>query len=231
MAYSTRDIRNIALAGHAFVGKTTLVERLLHHKGLIGRAGQVEEGNTVCDFEDEEKRHKHSLSPAVVHFEHEGRQINLIDTPGYPDFAGVAMSCFPAVETVAVVIDALTGIQMNTRRMFRFAKERKLPTMLIINKIDQPGVDLQALRDHIVEAFGAECVAVNKPKDNGADVVDLLETTTGQTDLGSVEESRTRLLDQIVEVDDTLAERYLEDPGSITPDEWHDALIKALRGG
>src|SRR5690606_22623217 len=102
-------------------------------------------------------------------------------------------------------------------------------TMLIINKIDQPGVDLQALRDHIVEAFGAECVAVNKPKDNGADVVDLLETTTGQTDLGSVEESRTRLLDQIVEVDDTLAERYLEDPGSITPDEWHDALIKALR--
>ncbi len=229
MSYSTADIRNIALAGHAFVGKTTLVERLLNHKGLTGRMGQVEEGNTVTDFEDEEKHHKHSLSPAVVHLEHEGRQINLIDTPGYPDFAGVAMACFPAVETVAIVIDALAGIQMNTRRMFRTAKERKLPTMLIINKIDQPGVDLQALRDHLVEAFGSECVAVNKPCKNGADVVDLLETKTGQTDLGTVEESRTRLLDQIAEVDDTLAEQYLEDPDAITADQWHDALIKALR--
>lgn len=229
MGYTTNDIRNIALAGHAFVGKTTLVERLLHHKGLTGRIGQVEEGNTVCDFEDEEKHHKHSLSPAVVHLEHEGRQINLIDTPGYPDFAGVAMACFPAVETVAIVIDAHAGIQMNTRRMFRFAKERKLPTMLIINKIDQPGVDLNALREHIIDAFGPECVAVNKPCKNGSDVVDLLETKTGQTDLGTVEESRTRLLDQIVEVDDKIAEKYLEDPDSINPDELHDALIKALR--
>ena len=67
MAYSTNDIRNIAIAGHAWSGKTTLVERLLHHKGLIGRMGMVEEGNTVCDFEDEEKHHKHTLSPAVVH--------------------------------------------------------------------------------------------------------------------------------------------------------------------
>ncbi|MGP1309640.1 MAG: elongation factor G [Phycisphaerales bacterium] len=229
MGYTTKDIRNIALAGHAFVGKTTLVEQLLHHKGLTGRVGDVNEGTTVCDFEDEEKHHKHSLSPAVVHFEHEGRQINLIDTPGYPDFAGVAISCFPAVETVAIVIDAHAGIQMNTRRMFRVAKERKLPTMLIVNKIDQPGVNLQELREHIVEAFGNECVAVNKPCKNGADVVDLLETKTGETDLGTVEESRTRLLDQIVEVDDKVAEKYLEDPDSITEDELHDALIKALR--
>ncbi|MBX3353868.1 MAG: elongation factor G [Phycisphaeraceae bacterium] len=229
MAYSTNDIRNIALAGHAWAGKTTLVERLLHHKGLTGRMGMVEEGNTVCDFEDEEKHHKHTLSPAVVHLEHEGRQINLIDTPGYPDLAGVAMSCFPAVETVAIVIDASVGIQMNTRRMMRFAKERRLPTMLIINKIDHEGVNLIELRDHIADVFGPECVPVNKPCKKGTDVVDLLETKTGETDLGTVAESRTKLLDQIAEVDDTLAEKYLEDPDSITPEEWHDALIKALR--
>jgi elongation factor G len=96
--YTTADIRNLALTGAAGVGKTTLVETMLHEAGVIGRVGRVEDGNTVCDYDDIEKEHGHSLDSAVVHFDHDGAHINIIDTPGSSDFMGKTLSVFPAVE-------------------------------------------------------------------------------------------------------------------------------------
>src|SRR3954465_11635841 len=130
------DIRNIVLVGAGSSGKTTLTERLLFATGTIKRLGTVLEGNTVSDYTDEEKAHKHSLHPTLVHFDYEGHLVNLIDTPGLADFIGHAIACFPAVETGAVVVDGLKGIDSVTRRLMSVAEERKIPRMLIINKID-----------------------------------------------------------------------------------------------
>ncbi len=228
---SPSEIRNIAIVGHANAGKTTLIERILNDTKVKSRIGTVEDGGTTTDYEPEEKHHRHSLKSALVHFEHEGRHMNLIDTPGYPDFFGLAASVFPAVECVAVVIDAATGVQMNTRRLMRLAAERRLPRMIIVNKMDHGGVDLPGLLEHIQATFGTECVPVNLPKPDLSDVVDLLEVPEGETAFSSFKEAKTALMDQIVEVDEELMSMYLEDPSSVSKERLHEAIEKALREG
>src|SRR3954463_13347603 len=123
------DIRNIVLVGAGASGKTSITERLLFSTGTIKRLGTVAEGNTVSDYTDEERHHKHSLHPTLVHFDYEGHLVNLIDTPGLADFIGHAIACFPAVETVAVVVDALKGIDSVTRRLMKIAEERAIPRL------------------------------------------------------------------------------------------------------
>ncbi len=230
-AYTTADLRNIALVGHAFAGKSTLVEAILNHLKLIGRMGSIEEGTTVCDYEPEEKHHKHSLNSAIVHFEHEDRHINLIDTPGYPDFIGQALSVLPAVETVAVVVGADRGVQTMTRRMMKAAQERQLPRMVIVNKIDEHVDDLEALLMQLQETFGSELIPVNLPTPGGKDVVDLWEHSDGVTAFGSASEGHRRIIEQVVEVDDELMATYLEQGESLEPKQLHDAFEKALREG
>jgi elongation factor G len=227
--YEPRDIRNVCITGHAGAGKTTLVEALLVQAGRIGKAGTIEEGNTVCDFEPEERAHKHSLNAAVVHLEHEGKQINLIDTPGYPDFLGQTFSAFPAVETVAVVIGADRGIQTTTRRVMAMAEHRRLPRMIIINKIGEHLEALEELVETVRQTFGSACVPLNLPTPDGTGVVDLWEKTDGPTLFCSAAEARTRLIDQIVEVDEKLMAVYLEQGQDLSKDQLHDAFEEALR--
>lgn len=227
--YEPRDIRNICIAGHSGAGKTTLIEALLVQAGRIGKAGSIEEGNTVCDFEPEEKDHKHSLNAAVVHFEHDGKQIQLIDTPGFPDFLGQTFSAFPAVETVAVVIGADRGIQTTTRRVMAMAELRKLPRMIIINKMSDHLDDLEELIETIREAFGQACVPLNLPTPDGTDVIDLWEKSDGQTLFSSAAEARTQLVDQIIEVDEKLMAIYLEQGQDLNKDQLHAAFEEALR--
>ena len=143
--YTTDDIRNVALVGHGGAGKTTLVEALLAHAGVIGAPGSVTKGTSVCDFDPQEKEHQHSLFTAVANFDHGSRHVNLVDTPGYPDFLGRALPVLAAVETAAVVVDARQGVQMVTRRMMEAAAGRGLARMVVVNKIDADELDLEAL--------------------------------------------------------------------------------------
>src|SRR5438552_2836081 len=138
--YSTADIRNVAIAGHGGCGKTTLVDALLFASGTVNRKASVLDGSSFSDFEKEEKEHKHSIYSAVLHADHLGKRINIIDTPGSPDLIGQALQVLPAVEMVAVVINAQSGIEVVTRRMMEAAKERNIPRAIIINKIDMPDV-------------------------------------------------------------------------------------------
>lgn len=230
--YSTADIRNIALVGHGGAGKTTLVEALLHRAGAIKAPGTVERGTTVSDFDPMEKSHQHSLYSSVQSFDYEGRHINLIDTPGYPDFLGRAMAVLPAVETAAVVINAQTGVQMVTQRMMEWARARELDRLVIVNQIDADNVDLGQCLAQIQEAFGQECLPLNLPADGGRAVVDcFFEPSAGPTDFSSVEEAHTRLIDQVVEVDEALMEVYLEQGQAISPEQLHDPFELALREG
>jgi elongation factor G len=230
-AYASESIRNIALVGQSGGGKTTLVEALLHDAGVIGTPGDVARGNTVCDFTPLEKTYGHSLSSSVVSFDHDRLHLNLIDTPGMPDFIGQALAALPAVETVAVVVDAVAGIGPVTQRMLEWAATRKLCRMIIVNRIDAPGADLPALLTALREAFGPECLPLNLPADSASTVVDCFFTPDGEADFSSVSEAHTRIVDQVVEVDAALMELYLEQGETLAPAQLHAPFEQALREG
>ena len=229
-SYATENIRNIALVGHALSGKTTLTEMLLHKVGAVNTPGSVEKGDTVADFDPEEKEYQHSLSAAVVNFDHDGIHVNLIDTPGYPDFIGHSLTVLPAVETAAVVISASSGIEMIAQRMMERARERKLCRVIIVNKIDASDIDLPALLERIQESFGRECLPINLPSEGGKAVVDCFFNPTGNSDFSSVAQAHTRIVEQVVEVDEELMTIYLEQ-GGVKPEQLHDPFEKALREG
>ena len=153
-AYNTNDIHNIALVGHTGAGKTWLFESLLATAGAVHSRGSLERGSTVSDYDPQEKRLGHSLDAAFASLDHEGRHINLIDTPGYPDLAGRSLSVLPAVETAAVVVNAAAGVELVTQRMMEFAAERRLCRLLIINKIDLREANPQSTLAQIREQFG-----------------------------------------------------------------------------
>ncbi|MGH8085728.1 MAG: elongation factor G [Lysobacter sp.] len=232
MSHSTQDIRNVALAGHPAAGKTTLFEALLLAGGTVQTAGNVERGNSVSDFDPVEKQRGHSLDIAVASIDHDSIHVNLIDTPGYPDFRGPALSALAAVETVAIVLDAAGGVDYGARRMMEHAKARGLCRVIVVNKIDQDGADpAQALED-IRGSFGPECLPLNLPADGGNVVVDCLGNTEGQSDLGAVADWHQKILDQIVEVNETVMEHYLDlGEGGLSGDELHEAFEQCLREG
>jgi len=228
--YTTEDIRNIALVGNGACGKTTLIESLLFHAGTIKHIGRIEDRNTVCDYEPEEQELQHSLSSTVVSADYDGCHINLLDTPGYSDFLGQSLSVSPAADTLAIVINAQTGIDSVVRRMMDWAKEHNYCRMLVINKIDGDHMPLADLLDQIQDAFGKECLPINLPANGGTGVVDCFFQEEGEADFSSVADLHTALVDQVVEVDEELMALYLEQ-GEISPQQLHDPFEKALREG
>jgi elongation factor G len=228
--HDTENIRTLALVGHAGSGKTTLAEALLCKSGAIGAQGSVERGNTVCDYDPLEKTHHHSLNSAVAHFRTRNSLVHLIDTPGYPDFMGHAIGALAAVETAAIVINAQTGIEMITTRMMGWAAQRKLCRVILVNRIDAENVDLPGVLASIQEAFGKECLPINLPAAGATRVVDCFFNPAGESDFSSVAQAHQALVDQVVEVDEALMARYLEQ-GEISPEELHAPFEAALRDG
>lgn len=228
---SSENIRNIALVGAAGTGKTTLTAALLAAAGGGDGFAQSKQGTVVANMDAREKAFDHSLTSSIVGFEWHGIWINLLDTPGYPDFQGACLSVLPAVETVAVVIDAQMGIETNTRRMMDWAAERGFCRMIIINKIDVKGTDLLALLGDIRASFGPECLALNLPARQGEAVADCFFQPAGEADFLSVEQVHSMLIDQVVEVDEALMALYLEQDEELSPEQLHDPFEEALREG
>ena len=229
--YATEAIRSIALVGHGAAGKTSLAEALLHATGAIPAKGSVDKGNTVCDFDPQEKDDGHSLNSAIVNFAYEDTHVHLIDTPGYPDFAGQAIASLAGVDTALVVINAQTGVELMTERMMRYAAERKLCRMIVVNKIDAENLDLPGLVADIRERFGKQCMILDLPAHGGADVVEVLEHDAGDADFESVSAAHRALIDQIVEEDEDLLAQYLDDGADPSLTALHAPFEKALREG
>jgi elongation factor G len=232
MGYQTQGIRNIALVGPAGAGKTLLLESLLHHAGAIRSKGSLQRGTTVSDFDAQERRLQHSLDPVVCSVDHGSIHINLIDTPGYPDFLGRTFSVLEAVDSVAIVLGADSSIDSVTQRLMEFARERELCRLIVINRIDRRDADAAALLQQIRDVFGGECLPLNLPAEGSASVVDCFFQPNGTPpDFSSVETAHTQIIDQVVEVDEQLMSLYLEQGEELSPEQLHDPFEQALREG
>ncbi|MBO9685759.1 MAG: elongation factor G [Mitsuaria chitosanitabida] len=223
-------IRTLALVGPAGAGKTSLAEALLLKAGALKSAGSVEKGSTVSDHDPLEKRMLHSLQTSLMHLLHDGLRVHLVDTPGAPDFIGQALPALEAVESAVVVVNAQAGLELMAKRMMDAAAGRGLTRLIVVNKIDAPGVDAQALLAQLQAAFGRECLPLNLPAAGGGRVTDCFFGCSGDSDFGSVEAAHRALVEQVVEVDPDFVDRYLND-GDVPATELHAPLEQAFREG
>jgi elongation factor G len=223
-------IRTLALVGPAAAGKTLLAEALLQRAGMVATLGSIERGSTASDYDPLEKRLQHSVNASVLHLEHAGTRVHLIDTPGGADFLGQSLPALEAVETAVVVINATAGIEPMAQRMMDTAAARHLDRLIVINRIDMPGVDLPGLLEQIRQTFGKECLPLNLPDAGGSKVVDCFFNRSGHSDFGSVDDAHRALVEQVVEVDAAFVDRYLND-GDVDASELHAPLEQALREG
>ena len=228
--YRTADIHNVLLAGLRSGGKTTLAEALLFRAGEINRKGTVESGTCASDFEKEERDHHHSVYSALLHVTHQGKRINILDLPGAPDLIGQVIACLPAAEMMVLVMDPDAGVDSMSRRLVKLAHDLDLPVAIVANRIGECVTSLAPFLTELKEAFGRGCLPLNLPADNGNTIVDCLLNGEGDSDLGPVAGFHTELLDQIVEIDDALMERYLEgeEPNY---DALHEPLERAMDQG
>jgi len=227
---ATGDIRNVVLLGHGGSGKTSLAEAMLHKTGATSRLGSVDDKTSTCDFYEEEKEHHHSILSAIVHVEHAGKLINIIDTPGYPDFTGPAITSIPAAETAILVIGATAGIETNTRKMFQLAREANKPVVIVINKMAAENVEVGELIGTIQETFGSQCRCANLPGADKNSVIDCLVNAGGDSPVADVAQAHTDLIESVIEADDALMERYLGGE-EIGADQVASVFVKALSAG
>jgi elongation factor G len=224
------DNRNIVLLGHGSAGKTTLAEAILHKTGKTNRLGTIEEKNTVADFDEEEKERGHSIHSALLYTTHNGKTINLIDTPGYPDFLGAALTSIPATDCCAIVISASAGIEINTRKLFKAATDANKPRIIIINKIDTENADLPELLKNIQQTFGSQCRCANLPTEDKSAVIDCIKKTSGDSPVMDVASAHTELIESAIEADDALMEAYLGGE-QIQEEKIASVFVKALIEG
>lgn len=229
------DIRNLALGGHGSTGKTTLVDKMLTSTGTVNANPSVDDGNSICDFDPEEKHHKYTIESSVVHFTHGGKRFNVIDTPGYPDYVGQAIGPLHSVDTVAVVVNAQSGIEVNTRRIFDEAGKAGCGRMIVINKMDAENIDFPALVDSLKELWGNQCVLLNVPIGHGHDFKGVVSTLNVPKDTAGAlldpNEIREPLLESIIEADEEAMMVYLEE-GTLPSDaELSKLIVRAVAAG
>jgi len=231
-AVQTEAIRNVALIGNSGGGKTQLAEAMLHKAGLTTRLGTPEEGNTVSDFEPEEKERQSSIATSVLNVPWKGQHINLLDSPGYADFLGSALWAMAAADTAVLVLNATTGVDIHSARLFQAAGDQRLARFVVVNRADAENVELETIYIQLREALGNQCRMLAVPVGQGAafkGVVDAFAKTEGDA-LMDVATAHAELIESIVEVDEALMERYLGDE-KIAPEELGGAFTKALTAG
>ena len=227
-------IRNVVLCGHGSSGKTSLADAFLVTSGAVSGNPSVDDGTSICDFDPEEKSHKYSIESAATHFKHDGKEFTVIDTPGYPDFIGQTIGPINAVETAVIVVNASSGIEVNTRRVFKEAGNAGCGRMIAINKLDSDNIDFNALVDGIREMWGTKCVLLNVPVGLGADFKGVISTLNVPDDTaGAIIDPNTisePLLESIIEVDEAVMEKYFEGTPP-TEQELSKLIVRSIKEG
>lgn len=227
---NTKDIRNIVLVGHGGAGKTSLTDAMLHMTEAANRLGSVDDKTSISDYLEEEKSHQNSIQSSVLHVNYKDKLVNIIDTPGYPDYMGPALRGIPATETALITINATTGIETNTRKLFAASTKAGLSRIIVINKYQAENVDLGELIKMIQESFGSQCRPANLPTSDMKGVVDCISNDQGDSPLMSVEEAHTELIESVIEANDEMMERYLGGE-KISNEEIASVFLTALSSG
>ncbi len=229
------NIRNLVLCGHGSAGKTTLADKMLTMTGTVSANPSVDEGTSICDFDPEEKHHNYSIEASVIHFDHGGKRFNVIDAPGYPDFIGHTIGALQAVDTAAIVINAHSGIEVNTRRVFGEAEKAGVGRMIVINKMDGDNIDFPALVARIREFWGNRCILLNVPVGQGANFKGVVSTlkVPDDTDGALVDpnEIHDPLVEAIIEADEEAMLQYLDDGQLPSDDQMAALIVKAVAAG
>jgi len=222
---ASEKIRNLAFLGASSAGKTSLVEALAHHLGKVDRLGSVEEGTTLCDFHEEEKDKKHSLMGSVVHISHGGGVLNFIDTPGYPDFQADAVTSLGAADIAVLTLAAEdSGLPFHAVHMWNLAGNLGLARAVVITHLDGDNLTMDGVMANLQEHLGQSVVPVTLGNGTG-DSFNKVEEG-----LGVDSSHRSSLVDAIVESDDSLMEKYLEE-GSVDDSSLMAAIPGAMAGG
>jgi len=240
--FESGNIRNVALVGHQGSGKTMLSEAMLYATGALQRMGSIEEGTTVSDYHPSEHEREMSVFASLVHVEYGGNKINVIDTPGYPDFVGEVAASLHVVNTAIFVINAADGVQVGTEIGWRAAEEAGTPVMFVINHMDKLQADFRAIIDQLKERFGRGATVVQLPVGGGSrSVIDGLLMKMIKFDdrgkpsysdiseefLAEAEDLHNELVENIAENDESLMELYFE-KGNLSEDEMRGGLREAM---
>ncbi len=243
---SSANIRNITLTGHADTGKTTLASALLYTGGVVNRMNRVEDGNTVTDFDPQEVERGNSLGLAACFVPWRKHKINFIDTPGSGMYGVEARAGVRAADTALMVINAGSGVEVTTERMWEYAASIDQPVVFLVNKLDRENTSLEMVIEGLEESFGRNIVALQLPIGSEGDFSGIIDLVSEQAysfdkdgdgkgtaidtpaDLADrVEEWRAKLIETIAESDDDLMERYFEE-GTLTADELRQGLRNAI---
>lgn len=244
--YSGSEIRNIALVGHNDTGKTTLVSQLLFNAGAASRLGRIEDGTTVTDFEQDEIERRHSISAAMAFLEWKDTKINLIDSPGFGIFLMEAKTALRVADSAMVVLSGVTGVEVSTEKVWKFADEFELPRMIVINKMDRERASAGRVLESLLHKFGKTVIPIQLPIGEEKDfsgVVDLVAMKAyryakdGSGKHGEEEIPaelftdaaawREKLIEKVAEGDDTLMERFFEQ-GGLSQEELLDGLKREV---
>jgi elongation factor G len=243
--YDAASLRNVALVGHSGSGKTQLVSALLFDTGAVNRLGKVDEGTTVTDYDEEEIARKHTLSASVAYAEWNKTKINFIDTPGMANFLSDARAALRVADAALVVVDAVSGVEVSTEKVWESAEELSIPRLVVLNRVDRERASLERSLDSLRSVFGRTIIPIQLPigeERSFKGVVDLVRmkaltfTADGNgkmteaevpADLaGAAQTAREALIEMVAEADDALMEKFF-DAGTLTQDE----LVAGLKRG
>ncbi len=245
--YKSEDIRNVAILGHGGCGKTTLIEAIALNKGIISRAGRVEDGSTISDYDKEEQKRGFSISTSLIPIEHDGIKINFLDCPGYFDFVGEVEEALDAAGAAIIVVNAKAGIEVGTIKAWEYCEKKKLPRMFFVTAMDDANANYTKVIEDLVENFGTKVAPFHTPIYDGEKFIGFVNvvkmgartfTKDGYKDSGdipadvkdSADECRHALLEAVAESSEELMEKYFAEE-EFTQEEIDGALHSTVFDG
>ncbi len=246
--FDAASIRNVTLAGHSGAGKTQLAAAILFDAGMVNRFGKVDDGTTVTDFDEEEVSRKHTLAASLAYAEWNKHKLNLVDTPGFGNFLSDTLAAMRVCDAAAVVVDAVSGVEVQTEKVWQAAEEYALPRLVVVNRLDRERASLARTLESLTTAFGRFVIPVQMPigeEKSFRGVVDLvgMKAYVFETDgsgkmkeepvpsamAGDAQAARDALIEMVAEADDALMEKFFE-VGTLTQEELVGGLRTAVLG-
>lgn len=246
--YNYKNLRNVGLIGHGATGKTSLTEALLFYTNNTDRLGKVDDGTTVMDYEQEEKKRKISLSTSVASFEVDDIKVNIVDMPGYFDFQGEVAEGMRAVDIATIVVCAASGVQVGTEKAWDYCENIKLPRAFFINKMDRENANFDKVLEQMKEKFGMSVVPIQYPigkENNFNGIVNIISKSaliynpnTSRMEkadipedlIDKIDECKQMIMEAVAETDEELLDKYLNN-GELSDEDIYNGLIKGCANG